>query len=52
MKEFSLMNSRHVRTTEEKGEIKYEILFDDADLNDYEDKFTSRDVNFKMLKYQ
>lgn len=29
---------------------KNEVLFDDADLKDTEDKFTSRDFNFNRLK--
>ncbi|CDW85806.1 UNKNOWN [Stylonychia lemnae] len=30
---------------------KYEVLFDDADLKDTEDKFTSRDFNFNKLRH-
>ena len=30
---------------------RYEVLFDDAELKDTEDKFTSRDMNFNRLKY-
>lgn len=31
--------------------VKYEVLFDDADLKDTDDKFTSRDMNFDRLKH-
>lgn len=31
-------------------EVHYEVLFEEADLNDTDDKFTSRDVNFYRLK--
>jgi hypothetical protein len=30
--------------------VQYEILFEDSDLKDTEDKFTSRDENFSKLK--
>jgi hypothetical protein len=30
--------------------MRYEILFDDVDLRDTDDKFTSRDVNFNRLR--
>ena len=30
-------------------QVKYEILFEESDLRDTDDKFTSRDFNFKKL---
>ncbi len=39
-----------VRRSEHCGVVQYEIMFEDADLKDTEDKFTSRDVNFKKLR--
>ena len=30
--------------------IKYELFFEDSDLKDTEEKFTSRDVNFNLLR--
>lgn len=43
----NLQNNNHKTGT---LEVKYEVLFDDADLKDTEDKFTSRDKNFNRLK--
>lgn len=38
------------RTDKGLSGVKYEVFFEDSDLRDTEEKFTSRDVNFNRLR--